>query len=491
MSIKLTGAASIYPCLDSFDLFISGSSLQAKDSEFARVIRLFYSYSLSKRDIRDLVYLKEYPVPFNNLLKLDCQSNIQFKVDAKMHCFQYVTRNLITEAIVESSRLFCFPTNVDDVNEFTRITLQQDAASDNNFKKLEIEKLRNLQVSPSLEPGSTVVTDEFTKDNSLLLNCECNVTTFISLNLNQIAHYFVYFTHGEFKIQIFKCDPPGESNNSKHNSHGNEISVTTKLLDSLNGDVCILNLTSIRGYKRIKVVNAEVNSVVYSTARGKSEKALSSVGHGAGNSEQTLHLRDGILSISPLITLSNTSGFQHLHSSFLRIESDDFYSLKLILSISHMTDDELLDTNLRLLHVVMAGIFAVCLFTCCISTVICISAGRETDKVITSDIMENATMLSETPGTLAQANNNEYASVGEDEGEGVKTAPSGKRNVSLSQFDLADVDSMEMDYYDYHCSINGGKKTPLLKNTASVTSSHKPGRTSSEPPTEEESAFNC
>lgn len=519
--IELTGAQSIYPCLDSFELMITGSTIKSTDNDFLRIIRLFHSSdSLAKRDIRDLTYLKEYTVPFNNLLKLDCQSNIQFIVDSKIHCFQYVVRNLITEAIVESSKIFCFPTNQGDIDEFNRISQQIKNDEENHSNNYKINSLRTLQSSNELLNSPSIISNdqgdlnEFNSINSLILNCECNATTFITLQLNHIAHYFVYFTHGEFKLQINKCYDTSINNlNSTdnndddylHNVHRNEISVNRKIYNKLDDDVCIVNLTSIPGYKRIKVANVEVNSLFFSSPDNLNhhhhlESNNADVKKYSTHDDINVNLRDGIFSISPLLPINNSTLFQYLHSSYLRIESKYSYSVKLILTVSHILDDETLESNLQLLHVIVAGIFAICLFTCCISTVICISAGRETDKVITSDIMENATMLSDTPATFAANDcNNEFI--------GMQDIPldlttdttvvvtntadcSNKNNhikqhVSLSQFDLDDVDSMEMDYYDYHCSINGGKKTPLLR-----TGKDKLRCTSSEPATEEESAFN-
>ncbi|KAI1303069.1 hypothetical protein HDE_02408 [Halotydeus destructor] len=422
MNVNLKSANSIYPCLDFYQVLIEQPSLGV--TGLIRLLRIYVTQQPAT-SVKNLIYIREYKIPPSNLLNIECQL---FAALYKYYCFVYVAINESTNAVKVRSVPVC---------KLTMIDHSGDPSTEGQGSSEDMEStLNHLPLAgPSLDVRGTSLHYGLSKklyyqnkvqqgsetSRTIEVNCECTDDKYTTIPLAQINASVA------IKLYISRC-------------HGHDSDEDQRLDNGLNGrlvsainpvNVCILNLT--KGSSRLLRLESPFI-------------ALDSLA-------STLKLRDGPLKVDPLLRVVNGSIFHQLKSPFIRIEAsrDAFLSLRLFEQFNdgrgkggrerttankmrrtlargregEEEEGQLWFNLLSPLHYSALGfgaftVAAILLYSCACLT----SYRKRTIVVQISDIEDEIT-------------DNSYVA-----------------QSSVVPFEFADdVDSLEMDYYDYHATL--------------------------------------
>lgn len=98
---------SVHPCLDTFDILMTTPNIT--EDKYIRLIRVYTSNHVQRyyANTLKLDYVREYKLPANNYLRLDCHL---FDANFRYYCFAFVALSRTTGAVVVNSRPHCRPT---------------------------------------------------------------------------------------------------------------------------------------------------------------------------------------------------------------------------------------------------------------------------------------------------------------------------------------------------------------------------------------------
>lgn len=98
---------SIYPCYNQFLILITDLDDFEDERRFIRLVRVYTSDNMIEdgSDLRKLNYVREYKLPKNNVLQLNC--TIDFPLfppsTIKYYCFQFVAKDKVTRIIFDKA----------------------------------------------------------------------------------------------------------------------------------------------------------------------------------------------------------------------------------------------------------------------------------------------------------------------------------------------------------------------------------------------------
>ena len=332
--INLIGRPYIYPCLESrFSLLVS--NIHSIPEDDVRLIRLFYSDVLTN-DVRKLQYVREYHLPGNNLLVLNCNSVEVFDPRQKFHCFQFVARSQSTQAVTEMSEPSCISTihtndsqvahNQIDLKGTTKVKgllgrleiperagRHEDREDQNIYQKTRQDE-RNRILPPDQYSICSCVQNESGDPPPKIISNSKSIVIFANCSRPSSSPQEKLFRHQSSYNVVRQNHSYADSSDSMNNVMNRGLFVC--LLES--------SFLSDSESRRVKIVN-----MVRETSKESGEKSNFDE-RGGGNE---MRVRDGMLSVDPLISLT-THESQPLHSKFIRIE---FWNGPVMLSLDFET----------------------------------------------------------------------------------------------------------------------------------------------------------
>ena len=95
---------SIYPCYSQFLILFTDLDEFEEERRFVRLVRIFtLDRKEDESNPRKLSYLREYKLPYNNVLQLNCSSDFPLFPPStiKYYCFQFVAKDKVTRIIYD------------------------------------------------------------------------------------------------------------------------------------------------------------------------------------------------------------------------------------------------------------------------------------------------------------------------------------------------------------------------------------------------------
>ena len=401
IKIDLVSPESIFPCLDSFDLLITTPNLSNTNN--TRLIRVYISFELQNY-IDKLIYIREYKVPKNNLLKIECQF---FSANYNYYCFVYVTISHINGAIIFTGKPYCLPTIKQTNNESigsNEVTNKEKLMKNENlhpagpsYNFRNEDNLINYGNNEKFIMNSDDYQDNLNDNNSAKLNIKCHCNGLNKIDSNETTVIVI--------LDILRCNNLKKKRfKDNHHSSNRSHKVNYEILSTT---ICLLNLTNIGYHAKVSIEKAGFPVIYVSTT---------TLPH--------LIVRDGRLPIDPQLDISKHSLSHSLKTQYLRIESSYSTNIKLKLLLLKSTQTQIDQPNIFLqfspIHYTSILLILFIVFGLVILLFIALlTPKRKTVVQITTPTEE------------------------------VQTAMSYFDHSSLSQFSLGDNDSLEMDYYDY------------------------------------------
>ncbi|CAG2165086.1 unnamed protein product [Oppiella nova] len=464
---------SVYPCLDTFDILVTTN---ISDERYVRLMRVYTSnhYQRYYTNTLKLDYVREYKLPLNNYLKLDCHF---FDANFRYYCFVFVALSRATGAVLITGRPHCRPTTMqmivtstDSVSEDNTINpltndvsigqLRPAGPSYNYNYETEYEANNVHRNSRRVSTGSTddlnhkfyanyfddYLNEEIAHYMSFSCKCsdtytiESNVSTVvISLgiitcnhnnnnnNRNIVDNHIEESMDNSLPSAAYRrsdlndktvrnkrknfIDPSDTSDSSDGNSHTTDGSNYGGIVST----ICILNVKEGNYKMKVQYENWRTVPVIYSQSTQQTPRLV---------------VREGRLSIDPQLDINNRSQIHALKSQYLRIES--FYAQNLSLKLILLKSDRFMPqktafnaflSTLTPIHYTSMALIV--LIVMCLMALIVITITSPQRKITVKIV---------TPS---------------EEGDQTRTSIVEPTDV-MSQFSLADDNqSLEMDYYDY------------------------------------------
>lgn len=428
IKIDMSTPKSIYPCLDSFNLLITTPNIS--NDNYIRLIRV-YTSNYSNRyyvNTQKLEYVREFKLPANNLLKFDCQF---FAAHFRYYCFVFVALSRNNGAVLINGKPHCRPTTMESIMTSTNPSFEYDIINASH----QYEQLRPAGPSYKYNPTKSIVSNilgnsrRVSKTNifddnyfdsydyeenaqSINIKCKCSDSHELFFNLSTVI----------VTIDIIKCNNNNDNIGYNGRDDDKDSYVRRKYIEKKNlrsfsdtnygitSTICILDLTE-RNYKmQVQQLVRRDYPVIYFQS----------------THFPNLIVREGRLSIDPQLDINNKSQTHFLKSQYLRIES--FYTtnitLKLMLLKSSFMKEKSQSFMESLTPIHYTSLVLIALIVISLLVFILMSLTARKRRTVVKIV---------TPS----------------EGEPTHTSYSYMDQTSLSQFSLADNQSLEMDYYDY------------------------------------------
>lgn len=441
--ITLIGRPSIYPCSDSFySVLVSNVGSSSQEDEEDRLVRFFHSNVSKVNDVTTLRYVREFDLPSNNLLRLDCSTHESvFDLNEVFHCFQFVVKDRRQQRIKQMSQVFCIPTFISSEGEHSN-NIDTDSLAIRDVKGLFGHLFPHSSSSKTAWMKSQG--DNFGSSiKSVAQECPCfhSETTIatqqepmiLQLNAKQEA--------------VIALPTTGKSCNTRHTKYLND--------SSPEFSVCLLDSSTVEVPKgRAKVL--KIHSI--------SSQIIDYY-------PKLVRIRDGRHSVDPILPLDF---YQELHSDFIRIEfpienKEKHENNTIVVVLSFETRNEsksghsflkTLDESRSLQEMLYYG-FAygslVAFVVCFIAVCICLNRDRRKMRELKKKNKTNR-------GRNSISSQHPSFSSSSDEESNVVVRPT-----SMSHFEdeRGSGPSLEMDFYDLNLSDNLGERTGKLQDKKS------------------------
>lgn len=139
---------SIYPCYNQFLILITDLDEFEDERRFIRLLRVYTSDNSFEdgSNLRKLNYVREYKLPYNNVLQLNCSRDFPIfpPTKIKFYCFQFVAKDKVTRMVYDKvHRPKCRPSLTLD-NERTMNNVMR-RNNNHNFLPNQVinQKIRN------------------------------------------------------------------------------------------------------------------------------------------------------------------------------------------------------------------------------------------------------------------------------------------------------------------------------------------------------------
>lgn len=103
--IEMISKKSIYPCYNQFLILITDLDEFEDERIYIRLLRVFTSVDPFEdgSDLRKLNYVREYKLPYNNVLQLNCSRDFPSFPPSKIkfYCFQFVAKDKVTRMVYD------------------------------------------------------------------------------------------------------------------------------------------------------------------------------------------------------------------------------------------------------------------------------------------------------------------------------------------------------------------------------------------------------
>lgn len=155
---------SIYPCYNQFLILMTDLEEFEDGRRFIRLVRVYTSVDLFEdgSDLRKLNYVREYKLPYNNVLQLNCSRDFPLfpPTNIKFYCFQFVAKDKVTRMIYDKfHRPKCRPS----------LMLDNEAAMNNNMRRNNNNFLSNQIINQKIRNEMSKIHFQHRYDNSVQL----------------------------------------------------------------------------------------------------------------------------------------------------------------------------------------------------------------------------------------------------------------------------------------------------------------------------------